>query len=230
MVVPSPIYHTNPDETVATLKAVASAGGIPVMIYSNRMAYRVDVTIDVMAELAATTSVRRREGVFGRHPPLDRYHQRLRRQLRPFHGRRQPRLRGAFPWAVGWVAGLVTAFPKEETVAIYRLMKAGRTAEALASIGGSARCSISTSPPISSRTSSLPKSMRSDRTTACACHAAAVGRAPCDRGDDRDRCDGNAAGASCRRLKRVDPPSWTARIRTSSSSAEGSSGSPSPRR
>jgi 4-hydroxy-tetrahydrodipicolinate synthase len=33
--------------------------------------------------------------------------------------------------AVGWVAGLVTAFPKE-TVAIWKLMRAGRQAEALA--------------------------------------------------------------------------------------------------
>lgn len=52
MVVPSPIYHTNPVETVATLKAVASAGGLPVMIYSNRLAYRVDVSVDDMEELA----------------------------------------------------------------------------------------------------------------------------------------------------------------------------------
>ena len=33
--------------------------------------------------------------------------------------------------AIGWVAGLVTAFPRE-TVAIYRLMKQGRREEALA--------------------------------------------------------------------------------------------------
>ncbi|MBC7018324.1 dihydrodipicolinate synthase family protein, partial [Salmonella enterica subsp. enterica serovar Enteritidis] len=32
--------------------------------------------------------------------------------------------------AIGWVAGLVTAFPKE-TVAIYKLVGAGRYAEAL---------------------------------------------------------------------------------------------------
>jgi 1-pyrroline-4-hydroxy-2-carboxylate deaminase len=32
--------------------------------------------------------------------------------------------------AVGWIAGLVVAFPKE-TVAIYRLVRAGRVAEAL---------------------------------------------------------------------------------------------------
>ncbi|TGQ49638.1 dihydrodipicolinate synthase family protein, partial [Mesorhizobium sp. M4B.F.Ca.ET.211.01.1.1] len=33
--------------------------------------------------------------------------------------------------AIGWVAGLVTAFPRE-TVAIYQLMKQGRREEALA--------------------------------------------------------------------------------------------------
>ena len=44
MLVPSPIYHTDPEETVTTLKAVAAAGDLPVMIYSNRIAYRVDVT------------------------------------------------------------------------------------------------------------------------------------------------------------------------------------------
>src|SRR5262245_17616492 len=53
MVVPSPIYHTNPEETVAPLKAVAAAGGLPVMVYSNRVAYRVDVTIEIMEELAS---------------------------------------------------------------------------------------------------------------------------------------------------------------------------------
>ena len=53
MVVPSPIYHTNPQETVASLKAVAQAGGLPIMIYSNRIAYRVDVTVEIMAELAS---------------------------------------------------------------------------------------------------------------------------------------------------------------------------------
>ena len=37
MVVPSMVYHTNPVETVATLNDVANAGGLPVMIYSNRI-------------------------------------------------------------------------------------------------------------------------------------------------------------------------------------------------
>jgi 4-hydroxy-tetrahydrodipicolinate synthase len=52
MIVPSPIYHTNPEETVAALSAVAKAGDLPVMIYSNRLAYRVDVTVADMEKLA----------------------------------------------------------------------------------------------------------------------------------------------------------------------------------
>ena len=55
MVVPSPIYHTDRRETVTALRAVAQATDLPIMIYSNRLAYRVDVTPDVMEELASDT-------------------------------------------------------------------------------------------------------------------------------------------------------------------------------
>ncbi|MBO6717479.1 MAG: dihydrodipicolinate synthase family protein [Rhizobiaceae bacterium] len=131
MVVPSPIYHTNPKETVTTLKAVASAGGLPVMVYSNRVAYRVDVTIDIMAELAA-------DPLFVAIKESCDDIRRTTEMINAF-GDRFDVLTGvdnlAFEalaaGAVGWVAGLVTAFPRE-TVAIWKLMQAGRTAEALA--------------------------------------------------------------------------------------------------
>jgi 4-hydroxy-tetrahydrodipicolinate synthase len=131
MVVPSPIYHTDPDETVAALKAVAAAGDLPVMIYSNRMAYRVDVTIDVMVRLAddarfvavkeSSDDIRRSTDIvnaFG-----DRFDL--------FTGVDNLAFEALSVGATGWVAGLVTAFPKE-AVAIYRLMRTGRRDEALA--------------------------------------------------------------------------------------------------
>ncbi|MER2535719.1 MAG: dihydrodipicolinate synthase family protein [Rhizobiaceae bacterium] len=130
MVVPSPIYHTDPDETVAALQAVAAAGDLPVMIYSNRVAYRVDVTVEVMERLAAdarfvaikesSDDIRRSTDIvnaFG-----DRFDL--------FTGVDNLAFEALSVGAVGWVAGLVTAFPKE-TVAIYRLMRAGRRDEAL---------------------------------------------------------------------------------------------------
>jgi 4-hydroxy-tetrahydrodipicolinate synthase len=115
---------------VAALQAVAAAGDLPVMIYSNRIAYRVDVTVAVMARLAAdarfvaikesSDDVRRSTDIvnaFG-----DRFDL--------FTGVDNLAFEALSVGAVGWVAGLVTAFPKE-TVAIYRLMRAGRRDEAL---------------------------------------------------------------------------------------------------
>lgn len=131
MVVPSPIYHTDGRETVATMKAVASAGGLPVMIYSNRVAYRVDVTIDIMEELAedplfvavkeSSDDIRRSTEIINRFG--DRF--------ALFTGVDNLAFEALSVGAVGWVAGLVTAFPRE-TVAIYQLMKQGRRDEALA--------------------------------------------------------------------------------------------------
>ena len=131
MVVPSPIYHTDHRETVATLKAVAAAGDLPVMVYSNRVAYRVDVTVAIMEELAederfvavkeSSDDIRRSTEIvnaFG-----DRFDL--------FTGVDNLAFEALSVGAVGWVAGLVTAFPRE-TVAIYQLMKQGRREEALA--------------------------------------------------------------------------------------------------
>jgi 4-hydroxy-tetrahydrodipicolinate synthase len=131
MVVPSPIYHTNPAETAATLKAVAGAGGLPVMIYSNRVAYRVDVTVEIMAELAAdplfvavkesSDDIRRATDIINAFG--DRFDL--------FTGVDNLALEAFAVGAIGWVAGLVTAFPRE-TVAVFQLMRAGRRDEALA--------------------------------------------------------------------------------------------------
>lgn len=131
MVVPSMVYHTNHRETVDALKATAAAGGLPVMIYSNRIAYRVDVGIAAMEELAkddlfvaikeSSDDIRRSTEIvnaFG-----DRFDL--------FTGVDNLAFEALAVGAVGWVAGLVTAFPRE-TVAIFQLMKQGRREEALA--------------------------------------------------------------------------------------------------
>lgn len=130
MVVPSLVYQTNEAETLATLRAVAEAGDLPIMIYSNKIAYRVDVTPALMEELASdkrfvaikesSDDIRRTTEIFNRLG--DRY--------AVLTGVDNLAFEALAVGAVGWVAGLVCAFPKE-TVAIYRLMQEGRTAEAL---------------------------------------------------------------------------------------------------
>jgi len=131
MVVPSPVYHTNPVETEANLRAIAAAGDLPVMIYSNRVAYRVDVTPEIMENLAddarfvaikeSSDDIRRTTEIFNR----------LGNRYDVFTGVDNLAYEALAVGAVGWVAGLVVAFPRE-TVAVYRLMQAGRQAEALA--------------------------------------------------------------------------------------------------
>ena len=131
MVVPSMVYHTNRDETLAALRAVAEASDLPIMIYSNRIAYRVDVTNDMLLELSedkrfvavkeSSDDIRRTTEAVGL----------LKGRMAVFTGVDNYAFEALAVGAVGWVAGLVTAFPKE-TVAVYRLMMAKRYEEALA--------------------------------------------------------------------------------------------------
>lgn len=131
MVVPSPLYHTNPQETFDAMTAVAHAGGLPVMIYSNRIFYRVDVTADILERFAkddlfvaikeSSDDIRRTTEIitqFGQRFDL-------------FTGVDNLVYEALMMGAVGWVAGLVTAFPRE-SVAIYELIKQKRYDEALA--------------------------------------------------------------------------------------------------
>ncbi|MES2148665.1 MAG: dihydrodipicolinate synthase family protein [Pseudomonadota bacterium] len=130
MVVPSTIYHSNHRETVAALRQIAQAADLPIMLYSNRLAYRVDVTTDMLEELAddarfvavkeSSDDIRRSTEIINR----------LGRRYDLFTGVDNLAFEALAVGAVGWVAGLVLAFP-HETVAIYRLMMAGRQAEAL---------------------------------------------------------------------------------------------------
>ncbi len=130
MVVPSPIYHTDRRETVAALRAVAEASDLPIMIYSNKVAYRVDVTPEIMMDLSddkrfvaikeSSDDIRRTTEIINLLG--DRYN--------ILTGVDNLGFEALSVGAVGWVAGLVVAFPKEN-VAIYRLMQEGRMQEAL---------------------------------------------------------------------------------------------------
>ena len=190
MVVPSPIYHTNEQETVAALRLSPQAGDLPVMIYSNRLAYRVDVTVDQMEELAAdqrfvaikesSDDIRRSTEIINRFG--DRYDL--------FTGVDNLAFEALSVGAIGWVAGLVTAFPRE-TVAIYQLMKQGRREEALAIyrwFRPLLDLDVSTYLVQNIKLAEVLRD-RHQRPRAHAAHAA-VGRAPQGGREDRQGCAG----------------------------------------
>ncbi len=99
------------------------------MIYNNPVAYKVDVTPEMFAELAdepkfvaikeSSENVRRITDI--KNLVGDRY------QI--FTGVDDLAMESLAIGADGWLAGLVCAFPKE-TVALYNLIKAGRLNEA----------------------------------------------------------------------------------------------------
>ncbi|AWK88373.1 dihydrodipicolinate synthase family protein [Azospirillum thermophilum] len=130
MILPAVPYVSDARETLTHFKAIAAAASKPIMIYINPVAYRVDVDLDMLAELAndpkfvaikeSSDDVRRVTRTINRFG--DRY--------RIFCGVDNLALEALFMGADGWVAGLVDAFP-EETVAIYKLFRAGRFDEAL---------------------------------------------------------------------------------------------------
>src|SRR5690606_26375609 len=129
MVVPSPIYHTNRAETIANLNAIAAAGGLPVMIYSNRVGYRVDVTPEMMVELAenplmvaikeSSDDIRRCTEIFNT----------VGSRFKVLTGVDNLGLEAILMGCDGWVSGVSIAFPKENQ-AIYDLARAGRIEEA----------------------------------------------------------------------------------------------------
>ncbi|MCC7048851.1 MAG: dihydrodipicolinate synthase family protein [Alphaproteobacteria bacterium] len=131
MVLPGLPYKSEPHETIAHFRAVAKAGGLPVMIYNNPVAYGVDIKPAMLAELAADplfVAVKESSDDIRRVTQIINL---MGDKLQIFTGVDNLALESLAMGAVGWVAGLVCAFP-QETVAIWNLARAGRMDEALA--------------------------------------------------------------------------------------------------
>ena len=115
------------------MAAVVAATDLPCLLYNNPVAYRTDFTPEQVAELAAELPNLEavKESSHGR-APRDRPPRAPGRPARGARGRgRRDRGGRSAAGAVGWIAGLVNAFPAE-SVALLRLTRAGRHEEALA--------------------------------------------------------------------------------------------------
>ncbi len=130
MLMPAMIYPADRRETLEYFRTVAASSDMPIMLYNNPVAYKVDLTPEMFAELAdepkfvalkeSSDNVRRITDII--NLTGNRY------QI--FTGVDDLAMESLMLGAVGWVAGLVCAFPKE-TVALYNHVKAGRADEAL---------------------------------------------------------------------------------------------------
>lgn len=131
MVLPAMIYKADPREVVAHFRAVARATDLPIMLYNNPVSYGIDVSPEMFADLAdeprfvaikeSSDDVRRITDLINLCG--DRYGL--------FCGVDDLVLESLMLGAVGWISGLVNAFPAENRL-LWDLAAAGRWDEARA--------------------------------------------------------------------------------------------------
>jgi 4-hydroxy-tetrahydrodipicolinate synthase len=130
MVLPPMIYKGDARETVAHFRSVAKVSPLPIMVYNNPPAYGTDVTPEMFAELAdeprfacikeSSENPRRITDIV--NLTKDRYVL--------FAGVDDLVLECLVLGAVGWVSGLVNAFPRENRL-LWDLWHAGKVKEAV---------------------------------------------------------------------------------------------------
>jgi len=131
MVLPAMVYKSDGRETMAHFRAVARATDLPIMCYNNPVSYGVDISPEMFAELAdeptllaikeSSDDVRRLTDL--KNACGERYIL--------FCGVDDLIVESVLLGAVGWVAGLVNAFPVE-SVRLFALARDGRWEEAKA--------------------------------------------------------------------------------------------------
>jgi 1-pyrroline-4-hydroxy-2-carboxylate deaminase len=130
MVLPAMVYKSDARETVAHFRTVAKATDLPILCYNNPVSYGVDITPSMFADLAdepkfvaikeSSENVRRITDL--KNACGDRY--------ALFCGVDDLVLESVVLGAVGWVGGLVNAFPDENRI-LWDLLMAGKYAEAV---------------------------------------------------------------------------------------------------
>lgn len=130
MVLPPMQYAADDDETVLFLKSVARSTNLPVMIYNNPADYKIYITINMFRQLEEVPNIQAIKESSRDVTNVTRLHNTFGSRYSIFTGVDTLCMESLVMGAKGWVAGLVCAFP-QETVAIYRLIRAGQYEEAL---------------------------------------------------------------------------------------------------
>ncbi len=131
MILPPMRYKSDHRETVTYFTTVAKSTDLPIMIYNNPVDYKIDVTPDMFEDLTACANIGAIKESTRDVTNVTRLINRFGDRFKILCGVDTLAMEELVLGADGWVAGLVCAFPAE-TVAIYRLVKAGRIAEATA--------------------------------------------------------------------------------------------------
>jgi len=130
MLLPPMRYKSDDRETVEYFKTVARSTDLPIMIYNNPVDYKIEVTLDMFEQMAECKNITAVKDSTRDVSNVTRMRNRFGDRYKILCGVDTIAMEELLLGAHGWVAGLVCAFPAE-TVAIYRLIKAGKIEEAI---------------------------------------------------------------------------------------------------
>jgi 4-hydroxy-tetrahydrodipicolinate synthase len=129
MLLPPMQYKATDNEVVDYFLAVAKSISIPILIYNNPVDYKIEVTLDMFEELLKMPNIQAVKESTRNLSNVTKIRNRFGNNLKVLCGVDTLALESLLMGADGWVAGLVCAFPRE-TVAVYRLARAGQLEEA----------------------------------------------------------------------------------------------------
>ena len=130
MLLPCMVYVPKVEELEAHFRAVAEATSLPIMLYNNPPAYRVNVDFDTLARLENVPNI---VAIKESAPDPRRFTDLINRfgdRYTVMAGLDDVALEGLMLGASGWVSGLTSAFPRE-SVALVAAQRRGDYAEAL---------------------------------------------------------------------------------------------------
>ena len=129
MALPPMRYKSDHRETVQWFKTIANATDLPIIVYNNPVDYKTLITLEMFDEMKECKNIEAVKESTRDVTNVTRMHNRFGNRYKILCGVDTLAMEELCLGADGWVAGLVCAFPRE-TVAIYRLVKAGRIEEA----------------------------------------------------------------------------------------------------
>lgn len=131
MVLPAMVYVPQPAELLSHFRTVAGSTALPIMLYNNPPAYRVNIGIETLEALADVPNI---VAIKESAPDTRRFtdlHNALGDRYHLLAGLDDVALEGLLLGATGWVSGLTNAFPAE-SVALVAAVARGDLATALA--------------------------------------------------------------------------------------------------
>jgi len=129
MVFPSLGYESDARETVHWYRSIAAASALPIMIYNNPVAYKVDVTPEILEQLAGEEKICCIKEETGDTRRVTDISVALGRRFQIFCGVDDMIVESIALGATGWVSGMTNVWPTE-CVELFNLCMEGKWAQA----------------------------------------------------------------------------------------------------